>query len=148
MESQINQPVIVVIFFLAAIGLYLLLSARIEKQFLTGEERTKIKEGSHNYFGLLIIFVSLGSSIFKEVFGFGNSFINTARSAFWLILFLFAFGYQFTKMSKISLPDEFVEKWRKLNFAFAFGVLLFVAANLIWNFVRWQNDGYKIFPTE
>lgn len=149
MESQLNQSVVIIIFFAAAIGLYLWLERRIEKQFLTGEERIKIKAAAPNYFGLIIIFVPmLFSIVFKEIFGFGNNFYNTARFSLWLIIFLLVFRSQFTRMSKIKLPEKFVEKWRRLNFAAALAVILFMTVNLLWSFVRWQNDGYRLFPTE
>jgi hypothetical protein len=51
-------------------------------------------------------------------------------------------------MSKINLPEKFVEKRRQLNFAFAPAAILFMAANLILSFVRRQNEGYRIFPSE
>jgi O-antigen ligase len=122
---------------------------RIEKQFLISEEKIKIQGENYRYFGLTAILFRCFARLFLERFSASQITLNNiARFSLWLIIFLFAFAHQFTKMPRISLPEEFIEKWRKLNFAFAMVLILFAAANLVWSFVGWQNDGYRIFPTE
>jgi hypothetical protein len=116
MKSQINLIITLTIFLFAAIVSYLLLQWRLEKKILTAEERIRVKELIPWYVWLpLVLFIPACSIIFLEVFGFGDGFSDIAAFSLYLVIFLFLFGYKFTRISKINLPAEFVGKWRKLD---------------------------------
>jgi hypothetical protein len=149
MKSQIDLIVALVALLFVAIVLCSLLQRQIEKRFLTDEERIKVKGLVPWYVWLpAILFVPGFSMVFLEVFGFADSFSDTVTFLLYLFIFLFLFGYRYVRISKINLPAEFVGKWRKLDVAFALVGILFMTAILIRSFVRWQTEGYRIFPSE
>lgn len=149
MESQINLSIAGIVVFFSLLFSYLFFQWRLEREFLAGEEKVKVGRLIPLYILLpAVILLFAVPRIFEGASGFTVGFNYIFKFSLALIIFLFGFSYRFTKISRLNLPAEFVEKWRKLELAFIIAMTSFIVSVVVWGFIRWQTEGYKIFQSE